>query len=240
MATLCIDTATEYGAVVVVRDDGAATSAQWRSQGRHGEDLFGHIDSALEEAGVSREELSLIGVDIGPGRFTSLRVGLGTAKGLAFGLDLPIVGVSSLRVLARAIEAEAGKVRVPVMNAYRGDVFSAAYLIAEDGVEELAGPLFGPPQTVFVQIRDALGGRPLALGGEGVRAHAATIEALLGVQVDEAQMSLQAPTPAAIAEEVHYAIRSNGPSDLDSLEPQYLRPSDAKLPDQALKLSPSS
>ena len=238
MSTLCIDTATEYGTVVVVRDDGSAASVQWHSRGRHGENLFGQIESVLSEARVSRDELSLIGVDIGPGRFTSLRVGLATAKGLAFGLGLPIVGVSSLRVLARAVEGEAGTVRVPIMNAYRGDVFSAAYLFTEDGVKELAGPLFGPPQTVFGQIRDALGGRPVTLGGEGVRAHAATIEAVLGVQVDEAQMSLQAPSPGAIAEEVRHAIGSRGPSDLDSLEPQYLRPSDAKLPNQALKVGP--
>jgi len=109
MTILCIDTATEHGTVAVVRDEGPIASVRWRSAGRHGESLFGHIESALAEAGASREELSLIGVNIGPGRFTSLRVGLGTAKGLALGLGLPIVGVSSLRVLARAIEGDASK-----------------------------------------------------------------------------------------------------------------------------------
>jgi tRNA threonylcarbamoyladenosine biosynthesis protein TsaB len=235
MTILCIDTATEHGTVAVVRDDGSSASVRWRSAGRHGENLFGYIESALAEAGASREELSLIGVDIGPGRFTSLRVGLGTAKGLALGLELPIVGVSSLRVLARAIEGDAGLVRVPVMNAYRGDVFAAAYIIDADGVEELAPVLFGPPEGVFGQIRDAVGGRPVAIGGEGVRPHAAVIEAVLGLKVDETEMSLDASTSDAIVAEVQYAIRTNGPADLDSLEPQYLRPSDAKLPDLPLQ-----
>jgi tRNA threonylcarbamoyladenosine biosynthesis protein TsaB len=240
MTTLCIDTATEHGTVVVVRDDGSSASARWRSAGRHGENLFGYIESALAEAGASREELSLIGVDIGPGRFTSLRVGLGTAKGLALGLGLPIVGVGSLRVLARAIEGNAGLVRVPVMNAYRGEVFSAAYMIGEDGAEELASPLFGPPELVFGEIRDAVGGRPVAVAGEGVRPHADLLEAVLGVKLDETQGIVEAPTPDAIVAEVQHAFRNSGPSDLDSLEPQYLRPSDAKLPDEPLKVGPSS
>jgi len=240
MTTLCIDTATEFGTVVVARDDGTFTSARWRSQGRHGENLFGHIESALADAGIGRDALSLIGVDIGPGRFTSLRVGLGTAKGLAFGLGLPIVGVSSLAVLARAIGGDRDCVRVPVMNGYRGDVFAAAYLIGDTAAEELAAPIFGSPEIVFGEIRERLGNRPLSVGGEGVRRHAKLIEAELGVRPDEAQMALQAPTPGAIATEVRYRFRTAGPSDLDSLEPNYLRPSDAKLPEQTPKRGPSS
>jgi tRNA threonylcarbamoyladenosine biosynthesis protein TsaB len=240
MTTLCIDTATEYGTVVVIREDGSFASTRWHSKARHAENLFGHIESVLADASASREDLSLIGVDIGPGRFTSLRVGLATAKGLAFGLGLPIVGVSSLRVLARAIEGDSARVRVPVMNGYRGDVFAAAYLIGEAGVEELSAPLFGPPELVFGQIRDLLAGRPVSVSGEGVGPHGELIEAMLGVKLDQAQRSMQAPTPDAIAAEVRHKFRTDGPSDLDSLEPNYLRPSDAKLPDQPLKVGPSS
>ncbi|MGB5545762.1 MAG: tRNA (adenosine(37)-N6)-threonylcarbamoyltransferase complex dimerization subunit type 1 TsaB [Polyangiales bacterium] len=239
MTTLCIDTATEYGTVVVIREDGSFASAGWHSKARHAENLFGHIESVLADASASREDLSLIGVDIGPGRFTSLRVGLATAKGLAFGLGLPIVGVSSLRVLARAIEGDSARVRVPVMNGYRGDVFAAAYLIDEVGVEELSAPLFGPPELVFGQIRDLLAGRPVSVSGEGVGPHGELIEAMFGVKPDQTQRNMHAPTPDAIAAEVRHKFRTDGPSDLDSLEPNYLRPSDAKLPDQALKVDPS-
>jgi tRNA threonylcarbamoyladenosine biosynthesis protein TsaB len=235
MTILCIDTATEHGTVAVVRDDGAIASVCWRSAGRHGENLFGYIESALAEAGASREELSLIGVNIGPGRFTSLRVGLSTAKGLALGLGLPIVGVSSLLVLARAIEGDVGVVRVPVMNAYRGDVFAAAYIIDGSGVEELAPALFGPPEQVFSRIREVVGARPVIVGGEGVRPNAAVIEVGLGVEVDEMQMRLEVSTPDAIVLEVQHVLRTTGPADLDSLEPLYLRPSDAKLPDRPLR-----
>jgi len=230
MTVLCIDTATEHGTVAVARDDGSVVSERWRSASRHGENLFGYIESALAGAGVSREDLSLIGVSIGPGRFTSLRVGLGTAKGLALGLGLPIVGVSSLRVLARSIEGDTALVRVPVMNAYRGDVFAAAHLIEDGGVKELAPALFGAPDVVFGHIRDAVGNRPLTLGGEGVLPHAAVIEAVLGVKIDESRTGLEASTSDAIVAEVRYVMSTDGPAELDSLEPEYLRPSDAKLP----------
>jgi tRNA threonylcarbamoyladenosine biosynthesis protein TsaB len=230
MTILCIDTATDDGTVAVARDDRPIASVRWHSAGRHGENLFSHIETALSESGASREELSLIGVVIGPGKFTSLRVGLGTAKGLAFGLGLPIVGVSSLRVLARSIVGDPGAIRVPVMNAYRGDVFSAAYIIDESGVMELVPPLFGPPLRVFGQLREAVGGRPVLVAGQGLRTHAALIEASLDVKQDGAQMSGQVSTADAIVEEVKHVMRTTGPADLDSLEPQYLRPSDAQLP----------
>jgi tRNA threonylcarbamoyladenosine biosynthesis protein TsaB len=210
MAILCIDTATEDGMVVVARDDGSTAAVRWRSSGRHAENLFSYIESALDEAGSSREELSLVGVDIGPGRFTSVRVGLATAKGLALGLGLPIVGVSSLRVLARSIKGDPSVVRVPVMDAYRGDVFSAAYEIRDRVIEELVAPRFGSPDEVFGSIREAVGARPVAIRGEGV-------------------------SPDALLAEVRYVMDTEGPADLVLLEPRYLRPSDAKLPDQPLR-----
>ncbi|MBW2509216.1 MAG: tRNA (adenosine(37)-N6)-threonylcarbamoyltransferase complex dimerization subunit type 1 TsaB [Deltaproteobacteria bacterium] len=205
MAILCIDTATADGLVVVARNEGATAVARWRSSGRHGENLFGYIESALADAGVTREEISLIGVNVGPGGFTSVRVGLATAKGLALGLDLPIVGVSALRVLARSIEGEAGLVRVPVMKAYRGDVFTAAYVIDGGAVEELVAPCFGAPDEVLARVRDSVGARPLVF-----RRDPATPEALLA--------------------EVRHVHRTEGPADLAQLEPAYLRPSDAELP----------
>ena len=210
MATLCIDTATADGIVVVARQDGTTAASRWRSSGRHGENLFGHIEVALAEASASREDISLIGVSIGPGGFTSLRVGLATAKGLALGLGLPIVGVSELRVVARSIEGPPEIARVPVMKGYRGDVFTAAYIIDGDAVEELVAPCFGPPDEILPRVRGALGQRPIVVHDD-------------------------AATPAALLAEVRHVHRTEGPADLARLEPEYLRGSDAKLPERPLR-----
>ena len=214
MISLSIDTATENGMVVVARDDRVAAQVSWRSEGRHAENLFGFIESALADAGVSREEVSLIGASIGPGKFTSLRVGLATAKGLALGLGLPIVGVSSLRTVARSIEGDASLVRAAMMNAYRGEVFAAAYLLQDGVMKELVAPMSGPRDELLGRIRAAAGARPLA--------------------------TAEAATPEAFLSEVLYVHAAEGAADLALLEPQYLRPSDAKLPKRPLRTDHSS
>lgn len=236
MTTLCIDTATEVGTVAIARDGAVAAAVTWRSSSRHGENLFGHIDSALSEAGVARSEIALIGVDIGPGRFTSLRVGLGAAKGLALGLDVPIVGVSSLRILARSLNPADEVVRVPLMNAYRGDLFAAAYVLDGDIDEELVPPIFGSPEEVLRRVRDAVGNRSIAVCGEGARARAQAVETFLGVTADGRTDPVEVASATAIAAEIEHVMRRRGPDDLASLEPLYLRPSDAKLPERVLRV----
>ena len=228
MATLCIDTATENGTVALARDAEVIASRSWRSTARHGENLFGHIDSLLHDSGVARDQITLVGVDIGPGKFTSLRVGLSTAKGLALGLDVPIVGVGSLRVLARSARGTVNAVHVPLMNAYRGDLFAAAYAFDGEEAEELLGPTFGPPENVLDQVRRAVGDRLIEVCGEAAVTHADILPDALGAR--SAPTPVISPSPSALALEVELALRASGPADLAGLEPRYLRPSDAKLP----------
>ena len=234
MATLCLDTATQHGVVVVAREGGRSASSCWRSSGRHGENLFGHIEAAMGEAGVARGDLSMIGACIGPGGFTSLRVGLATAKGLALGLDLPIVGVSSLRVLGRSIEGTEQMVRISLMNAYRGDLFGAAYRMTSDGVEVVVDPFYGPPSDVLDAIAQAVGSAAVGFRGEGVEPHRSLIETTFGVRPPDGD-GFEGPSPEALLEEVRLVSRTEGPADLATLEPTYLRPSDAQLPARPLR-----
>ena len=216
--------------VAVAPEDAPVAVARWRSAGRHAENLFSYIDAAMAEAGVSRTDLSLIAASVGPGGFTSLRVGLATAKGLALGLGLPIVGVSSLNVLARSIEGNSALVRVAVMNAYRGEVFAAAYRIVEEEVEVVSDPSFGPPAEVLASIRDAVGEAAVGFRGEGVEAHRETIETIFRLTLGEGGTAMA--TPQALIEEVRYVTRTRGYAELARLEPTYLRPSDARFPHQ--------
>ena len=121
------------------------------------------------------------------------------------------------------------------MNAYRGEVFGAAYVWNGETLDEVVAPAFGSPDELLGSIADALAGREAVVLGEGARAHAPLVHAALGVDVAQAEQSVAAPTAAALVEEVRDASRRHGPSDLDSLEPKYLRPSDAQLPDHALR-----
>lgn len=237
MLALCIDTATEYGAVALGRSGELLASAVWRSSARHGENLFGHIDSVLLDAGVTRTDLTLVGASTGPGKFTSLRVGLAAAKGIALALDLPIVGVGSLPVLARTADRSEAEVIVALMNAYRGDLFGAAYRFELDEVEELVAPRFGSPAELLGPIRDTVGARPVGFCGEGVHTHLEALRGFFGLDDASVARVPVAPSPGALVAEVGHSFRTQGPRDLATLEPRYLRPSDAKLPANPLMTS---
>lgn len=100
---LAFDTATTV-AVVALGDAAGHLVAEssWTAGYRHGEELLARIDALLSDAGVELRGLAGIVVGTGPGAFTGLRVGLATAKGLAHGLRIPIVGVATSTTLLRA------------------------------------------------------------------------------------------------------------------------------------------
>ena len=137
---LAFDTATPF--VTVALHDGEDVVTERRSEQRmkHGEQLAPLIDAALNDAGIVRQDLTSIAVGVGPGPFTGLRVGLVTARTLAFVLELPVYGVCSLDVLA--VEAAQGARPIGrdftvATDARRKEVYLAAY--AEQG-RRLDGP----------------------------------------------------------------------------------------------------
>src|SRR3954447_24654475 len=126
MRILALDTSTYLGTVAVVQH--GELPAEWSALVRasHGETLLPHVERALELSRLTLAELDLIAVGIGPGSFTGVRIGVATAKGLALAEQKPIVGVTSLRALARGLGVGAG-LRVPVVDAHKGEVYTAAY-----------------------------------------------------------------------------------------------------------------
>ena len=118
---------------------------------RHGEQLAPLIEQALEQAGATRLDLTAIGVGVGPGPFTGLRVGLVTARTLAFVLDLPVYGVCSLDALA--VQAVASGVLeepfVVATDARRKEVYLATY---DETATRLSGPAVAKPDTVATAL----------------------------------------------------------------------------------------
>src|SRR4051812_35881889 len=101
---LVLDTATRTPVVALAQRDGRLIGERrWQSHHRHGEELLQRLDDLLKEAAVSRADLTAVVVGTGPGSFTGLRIGLATAKTIAYSLRIPIVGVSSTQSLAAAV-----------------------------------------------------------------------------------------------------------------------------------------
>jgi len=100
---LVFDTATSLAVVGLGTADGRLVAQRtWSAGYRHGEELLARIDGVLADAGVGLSDLGAIIVGTGPGMFTGLRVGLATAKGLAHGLGIPLVGVPTGLALVNA------------------------------------------------------------------------------------------------------------------------------------------
>jgi len=211
---LAFDTATPY--VTVALHDGEDVVAERRSEQRmkHGEQLAPLIEQVLADAGIVRQDLTALAVGIGPGPFTGLRVGLVTARTLAFVLEIPVYGVCSLDVIA--VEA-----------ALRGEPVGADFVVATDARRK----------EVYLASYDDQGRR--LDGPEVVRpADAATDDAVAGegaVFYPEAFPQGRGPTlpsagwlARAVAEEL---------AELHDPEPMYLRRPDAIAPGAPKRVS---
>ena len=158
---LALDTSSAQ--VTVALSEGAdvvLTLSSDRPQ-QHGEQLAPLIAQALERAGIVRQDLTAIGVGVGPGPFTGLRVGLVTARTLGFVLEIPVYGVCSLDVLA--VEAvDTGAVHgdfAVATDARRKEVYLASY---DDRGMRLDGPVVGRPADLATDLND-----DVAVVGEG-------------------------------------------------------------------------
>jgi len=117
------------------------------------ERLLPWVNELLAEAGMAFRELDGIAFGAGPGGFTGLRLACGVAQGLAFGLDLPVLAVSSLEALALAAHRQStgAEYLFACLDARMGEVYCAAYLIHDEVSETLMAPLVKTPQSVSIQ-----------------------------------------------------------------------------------------
>ena len=85
------------------------------------------IDEMLKKNNLKPNQLDAVAVSIGPGSYTGLRVGLATAKGLCYALNIPLIAVSTFKMIAFAAKEEASALICPMIDARRMEVFTAVY-----------------------------------------------------------------------------------------------------------------
>jgi tRNA threonylcarbamoyladenosine biosynthesis protein TsaB len=214
---LAIETATGDTEVALADGLGALGEVAVRRGRRHVESLHPAIERLCADAGVTLAELSVIGVDIGPGLFTGLRVGVTTAKTLALVLGIPLVAVTSLDILQAAARPLAGRrtVVVPVVDMRRGEL---AWQLG--GVTTV-----GRPAQLGEELT-ALGGEVL-LVGEGAGAYAGAYEVPSHVQVVAG--SLSAPPAGVLGRIALERVGAGETVDPLACVPLYLREADAAI-----------
>lgn len=223
MPVLGIDTATTRGSVALAREGRILAEAMLEERAGHARDLLARIDGILREIGAGPRDLTGIGVAVGPGSFTGVRVGMATAKGLAYALGIGLSGLSTLEALAwaacRAPAAPADGI-CAVLEAGRGEVYAAIFAL--EGGEPRRRTLDRSWRPV-----DLAGEVPAGfqLVGDGTRAVVQAARAA-GRALDAA------PAPPLLAPSIAlWAVRTITPGSgyaPGTLGPNYVRPTDAE------------
>ncbi|HHX8347981.1 tRNA (adenosine(37)-N6)-threonylcarbamoyltransferase complex dimerization subunit type 1 TsaB [Vibrio diabolicus] len=130
---LAIDTATENCSVALLAND-QVISCSAVAPRDHTKKVLPMVDEVLKEAGLTLQELDALAFGRGPGSFTGVRIGIGIAQGLAFGADLPMIGVSTLAAMAQGSHRLHGVTNVAVaIDARMSEVYWARYSRQDNG-----------------------------------------------------------------------------------------------------------
>ena len=234
MTLLGIDTSTPATSACVLRADGEAFEALAAPERlalppAHASELMPAVADVMERAGVNWDELDAIAVGVGPGTFTGLRIGIATARALATAAGLPLRRVSSLAALAAGID---DLVRLPLIDARRGEVFAALY----EGEREFWPPSVMRPEELIEQlgnasvVREGAGGArtgatpftPLAAGDGSLRFRGMLEEA--GIRVEPADSEAHLVRARCVCR-----LGLGAPDEApEAVLPDYLREPDAK------------
>jgi len=220
---LAVESATPATSVALLRGEVVLAEVRCAAERPTAESLLPAIDALLREAGEALADVEAFAVSIGPGSFTSLRIGLATVKGLALGTGRPAVAVPTLAALACRAPPGPGPV-VAMLDARRGEVYAASY---EDGAADPAAPRF---EGVFgaAELATQLQA-PCRLVGEGVNICGEALHQALGpgvVQVPPPRGEPRATDVGAIGAALLAQGAGVDPADL---VPRYLRRAQAEV-----------
>jgi tRNA threonylcarbamoyladenosine biosynthesis protein TsaB len=221
---VAIETATETVGVAVQNQAGVRAEFRLTGQRHHVEALAPALEHLLAQVGLDVRHVEAVVVDVGPGLFTGLRVGVAAAKGLAQAVGVGVVGFSSLDVLFQAAleRGHAGRILVAV-DARRGEVFAA--LRDLDTQQDVIRPtLFSPDQLVSA-LQELDGGALLAVG-DGSQRYAEALGTVAGVTCLTSALAFPPAATMLTMAETH--LRGGGSTVAPAqVVPIYMREADA-------------
>jgi tRNA threonylcarbamoyladenosine biosynthesis protein TsaB len=218
MLILALDTATEKGSLALAARDRVLLEYSLESHNACLTCLMPGVAAILENTGKTAADLGAVAVSTGPGNFTGLRIGLATAKTLAWSLGCPLVPVPTLEVLAAQFPFHPHPVGV-VMDAKRGEVFWGLFRCPEDWPQVLEGPLRLPVAELPARLH-----QPLLLTGPGLDAHREMLTRLLPPEIVWAPPELRLPRASTLARLARRRLELGQTSNPAQLVPTYLRP----------------
>ncbi|MGH9023483.1 MAG: tRNA (adenosine(37)-N6)-threonylcarbamoyltransferase complex dimerization subunit type 1 TsaB [Acidimicrobiia bacterium] len=224
MVILGLDTATPGVGVAVGAGGQVIGQVQLNRERRHVEHVVPAIDFLCRHLGHSPSDLVAVAVGIGPGLFTGLRVGVTSARAIARALRIPVVPVASLDLLAYGARY-ADRLVTAVIDARRGEVFSARYRQAPGGIQRLTPYSVGSPGDLVADL--AASGQEVLLVGDGAWRHRAAFE-----ELERAEIASPAHSFPSVAGLIELAVSRYEREEFCSpseVVPLYIRRSDAEI-----------
>lgn len=224
MLILGIETATERVSVAVGGHEGVLGMFEVTRGRRHAETLTPAIDFVCRQADVTLDEISVVAVDMGPGLFTGMRVGLASAKAIAQALRVPMIAISSLDLLAYPLR-RTDKVIAAVIDARKGEIFYALYRQVPGGIQRVSEPAAGRVDDLVADLL-ARGQDVVCVGDGALRYHE---EIAAGHHVEIAEQFFAYPSSAPLVQLAHAkALREEWVNPWE-VEAMYLRKPDAEI-----------
>jgi tRNA threonylcarbamoyladenosine biosynthesis protein TsaB len=246
LLSLAFDTSTKWGRFSLAEGDQVLEYRPLNVSGSYADALLPVIEDMLANAGRRKEELTGVGVTIGPGSFTGIRIGVATAKGLAWGLGCDLVGVTSLAAMAAAMldEHPGAELAVPVLDARRGEVFAGVFRREGSWVRPVDDSAARKPDQWWARILKEVDDPELPVyGGDGAELLLGQGAGLRPELANRGEPSLRRWSSAHPATARALAVAMNTGSlptaHPFTLVPQYMRVSDAEVK-RKLDLTPGT
>ncbi|MBR2312596.1 MAG: tRNA (adenosine(37)-N6)-threonylcarbamoyltransferase complex dimerization subunit type 1 TsaB [Clostridia bacterium] len=217
MLIFALDSTAVVGSVALCRDDTPLASFTVKNGNTHSETLLPMAKALFDVTGYTPDDVDVFACSEGPGSFTGVRIGVATVKGLAFGKNKTVIGVSSLEAMARNLLPASGLI-CAVMNARRGQVYNALFQAKGNELTRLC-----PDRALAATDLEAellARGEPFYLVGDGVEVTTAVFQSLTPLPVASIAAEQNALGVAACA----LRLYKEGMRTTDQeLSPTYLR-----------------
>jgi tRNA threonylcarbamoyladenosine biosynthesis protein TsaB len=221
---LGVETATMQVGCAIGGHEGVLACFHAAKGRRHVETLVPAIEFMCQHAKIDLSEISVVAVDVGPGLFSGLRVGVSAAKALAQALKVPMIGISSLDLLAFPVRYT-NRLIVPAIDARRGELFYAFYRQVPGGAQRLSGYQVGSPEDLASELLAR--GEDCLVVGDGAKRYPGILTDVSGAEAGDATSDF--PSAASLVELAHaQALREEFVPPWE-LQPLYLRKSDAEI-----------
>ena len=226
MKILALETATVAGSVAIVDDNkGLIGEVRVDVKVAHSERLMPSVEWLLNASGLSINDIDAFAVSIGPGSFTGLRIGLSTAKGLAFSTGKPLVPVKTLDAFARTL-VYCSYTICPMLDARKNEVYAGLYRWEDDLCKKIMPETAISPETLLSEIK---GNGPLLFTGDGTLKYHEVIEETLKKDAVFAPSYRMSPSASSVAEIAFETLEQSDLPDPVSIIPFYIRKSEAEV-----------